>query len=154
MLSVINDAARAYHGAIPDDCYEEPYMPADELAREIEDGVEFHGWWEEEELIGIMGIQHRGEVDLIRHAYVSPGHQRRGVGGRLLSVLIAKAEKRVLVGTWAAAGWAIAFYEKNGFRLVSQDEKDRLLRAYWRISDRQIETSVVLAGPEKTAPHA
>jgi len=147
MFEIINDAAQAYRGVIPADRWHEPYMPEGELRREIEAGVVFWGWDEDGRLLGVMGLQDVDDVALIRHAYVVPAAQGRGLGGRLLEFLLANASRRVLVGTWAAATWAIGFYEKHGFTLVSAAEKERLLRKYWTIPDRQIETSVVLAGP-------
>ena len=145
ILEVINDAAQAYKGVIPDDRWKEPYMSAEELGKEIEAGVEFFGWMKGERLLGVTGIQAVRDTTLIRHAYVLPAFQRKGIGARLLKYLMGLAgTDEVLVGTWAAATWAIRFYEKHGFKLVSSREKDRLLRAYWNIPDRQIETSVVL----------
>jgi Sec-independent protein translocase protein TatA/GNAT superfamily N-acetyltransferase len=147
-LAIINQAAQAYKGVIPPDCWKEPYMPEEELRAEIAAGVEFAGYEAEGRLLGVMGRQDLGEVSLIRHAYVDPLAQRRGVGSKLLTHLLEAVPGPVLVGTWAAAGWAIRFYEKHGFRLVSQEEKDRLLKTYWIISPRQVETSVVLADPK------
>jgi GNAT superfamily N-acetyltransferase len=147
VLEIVNDAARAYRGVIPEDRWHEPYMPPDELRREIEDGVDFWGYEEGGRLLGVMGIQPVRDVTLVRHAYVRTAHRRRGIGSRLLAHLLTLAERPVLVGTWAAAEWAVRFYEKHGFRLVGPEEKDRLLRRYWRIPGRQVETSVVLAGP-------
>jgi GNAT superfamily N-acetyltransferase len=144
LLDVINAGAQAYCGVIPGDCWHEPYMSSRELARELEDGVRFWGWEDGGSLVGVMGRQDLGEVILIRHAYVHPDWQRRGIGAQLLTHLLAGVDIPVLVGTWAAAHWAIGFYEKNGFALVSHQEKERLLRTYWTITDRQIETSVVL----------
>jgi N-acetylglutamate synthase-like GNAT family acetyltransferase len=144
LLGLVNAAAEAYRGVIPDDRWHEPYMWADELAREIDAGVEFWGYEEGGELVGVMGIQSVEDVDLIRHAYVAPASQRRGVGRTLLERLARPADRPILVGTWAAAEWAIRFYERHGFELVSRDEAARLLRAYWTIPERQIETSVVL----------
>jgi GNAT superfamily N-acetyltransferase len=147
ILEVINDAAQAYKGVIPDDRWKEPYMSAEELAKEIEAGVRFFGWMKGERLLGVAGIQALGDTTLIRHAYVLSRCQRKGIGTRLLKYLIGLAgTDEVLVGTWADAAWAIRFYEKHGFKLVSSSEKDRLLRAYWSIPERQIETSVVLRG--------
>jgi GNAT superfamily N-acetyltransferase len=144
ILEVINDAAQAYKGMIPDDRCKEPYMSAEELRKEIEAGVRFFGWMEGERLLGVAGIQAK-DTTLIRHAYVIPAFQRKGIGAKLLEYLMGMSRTdEVLVGTWADATWAIRFYEKHGFELVSQSEKDRLLRAYWSIPDRQIETSVVL----------
>jgi N-acetylglutamate synthase-like GNAT family acetyltransferase len=145
MFAIINDAAQAYRGVIPADRWHEPYMPMDELVTEIGAGIVF--WIAEEEgrPLGVMGMQDKGEVALVRHAYVTRGIQRKGVGTTLLRHVQGLATKPVLIGTWAAASWAIAFYRRNGFRVVSDSEKDRLLRKYWSIPERQIETSVVLA---------
>ena len=145
MLSIINRSAAVYHGVIPDDRWHDPYMPREELAGEIADGVRFWGYEKSDVLLGVMGLQDRGDVSLIRHAYVSPESQREGIGRMLLERVISLADRPALVGTWSAASWAIRFYEKNGFRLVSTEEKERLLRRYWNIPERQIETSVVLA---------
>jgi GNAT superfamily N-acetyltransferase len=144
LLGIINAGAQAYCGVIPADCWHEPYMSPGELKHELKAGVRFWGWEEEGGQAGVMGRQDLGEVILIRHAYVHPDWQRRGIGAQLLAHLLAGADRPVLVGTWAAAHWAIRFYEKNGFALVSHAEKERLLRTYWTITDRQIETSVVL----------
>ena len=145
ILHVVNDAAEAYRGVIPEDRWKEPYMPAEELSEEIENGVEFHGWKEDGVLVGVMGIQPVNDVTLIRHAYVLTSRQRRGIGEKLLMHLLSMARtSEVLVGTWEAASWAVRFYEKHGFRLVSKEEKNRLLRKYWNIPERQVETSVVL----------
>jgi len=144
MLAIVNVAARAYRDVIPADRWRQPYMPADELDEEIADGVIFWVAEEQERLVGMMGIQDRQEVALVRHAYVEPGAQRMGVGTSLLRQVLSLAGKPVLVGTWADASWAIEFYRRNGFSLVPDKEKDRLLRRYWSIPDRQIETSVVL----------
>jgi len=162
MVALINDAACAYDGVIPADRYHQPYMPLDELRGEIAAGVRFWGLFEggaegsagagertAQALAGVMGIQDVDAVTLIRHAYVRPGRQRGGVGGRLLEHLVhmaagAEPPRPLLVGTWAAAWWAVAFYERHGFALVTPDEKDRLLRRYWAIPERQVQTSVVL----------
>jgi len=145
VLQVVNDGAQAYKGVIPDDVREEPYMLAEELKREIASGVRFYGWMEDGIVVGVMGIQPVREVTLIRHAYVLTGYQKKGIGGKLLEHLLGLAgTEEVLVGTWEKAVWAIRFYEKHGFRQVPREEKDRLLRRYWNISERQIETSVVL----------
>lgn len=148
IFRVINDAAQAYEGIIPTDRWDDPYMPIDELKEEIEAGVKFFGWEEEEEgdkLIGVMGFQPVKDTTLIRHAYVLSEYQRRGIGKKLLIYLMSLAKTpEVLVGTWEDATWAIQFYEKYGFKLVTPKEKDRLLRKYWNIPERQIETSVVL----------
>ncbi|MBN2022397.1 MAG: GNAT family N-acetyltransferase [Pirellulales bacterium] len=146
ILAIVNEAAGAYRDVIPADRWHEPYMPRDELRREIDAGVAFWGWEERDgQLVGVMGIQDVDDVTLIRHAYVRPGRQSQGVGGRLLAHLRTLADKPLLVGTWADAVWAIGFYEKHGFRLVTPEQKDRLLRRYWSIPERQVETSVVLA---------
>ena len=145
MLAIINDAAQAYRGVIPADRWREPYMPLDELASEIADGVVFWVAEEDARLVGVMGMQDKGDVCLVRHAYVLPGMQRRGLGARLLHHVRSLTGKPVLVGTWAAASWAIDFYRRNGFTAVPPHDKDALLRKYWSIPQRQIETSVVLA---------
>jgi N-acetylglutamate synthase-like GNAT family acetyltransferase len=145
ILAIINDAAQAYRGVIPADRWHEPYMPAPELASEIGAGVLFWVAEDERRILGVMGMQDKGEVMLVRHAYVTPALQRKGVGQALLRHVQRLTEKPVLIGTWAAASWAIAFYERNGFALVSPAEKEQLLRRYWSIPVRQIETSVVLA---------
>ena len=152
ILHIVNAAAEAYRGVIPADRWHEPYMPAEELDGEIAAGVEFWGYESDGELIGVMGIQPLEEVDLIRHAYVRPGRQRGGVGGALLARLMDAATKPVLVGTWVAAEWAIAFYRRHGFVQVTPEEKTRLLRRYWDIPERQVETSVVLARGTRPAP--
>jgi GNAT superfamily N-acetyltransferase len=145
ILKIINDAAQAYKGVIPDDRWKEPYMSAKELRGEIEAGVRFFGWLEGGNLLGVTGIQALKDTTLIRHAYVLPGYQRQGIGTKLLKYLIGLAETpEILVGTWFDATWAIRFYEKHGFKLVSPREKDRLLQTYWNIPERQVETSVVL----------
>jgi N-acetylglutamate synthase-like GNAT family acetyltransferase len=151
MLAIVNDAAQAYRGVIPADRWHEPYMPDGEMAGEIAAGVEF--WVAEEggRLLGVMGIQDKGEVALVRHAYVSPAAQRKGVGAKLLRHVEGLTDKPILIGTWAAAAWAIDFYRRNGYRVVSDDEKNRLLRTYWSIPARQVETSVVLASASFSA---
>ena len=145
MAEIINDAARAYRGVIPADRWREPYMGSEELDAEIAAGVTFHGRETAGGLVAVMGIQTVDDVILIRHAYVRTAEHRRGHGTALLRHLVAGADRPVLVGTWAAADWAIRFYRKHGFRRVTAREKDRLLRRYWNIPARQIETSVVLA---------
>ncbi|MHB0976844.1 MAG: GNAT family N-acetyltransferase [Candidatus Aquicultorales bacterium] len=145
---IVNDAAEAYRGVIPPDRWQEPYMPVDELREEIDAGVEFWGYEEEGELIGVMGIQDVKDVTLIRHAYVRTVDRNRGIGSKLLKYLLGQTTRLVLIGTWADAVWAVRFYEKHGFRSVSVSEKDRLLREYWSIPERQIETSVVLRAEE------
>ena len=147
IATIVNAAAEAYRGVIPVDRWHEPYMPPDELDAEIEAGVAFWGYEDDGALVGIMGIQPVRDVDLIRHAYVAPGRQRHGVGSALLDHLARSTSRPILVGTWAAAEWAIAFYRRHGFELVSTERKADLLRAYWTIPERQIETSVVLAKP-------
>jgi len=147
MLAIINAAAEAYRGVIPSDCWHEPYMSLKQLETEIAAGVTFFGYEANGQLIGVMGIQHVADLDLIRHAYVLPGNQHRGIGSALLSHLQNLSMQRMLVGTWTAAEWAIRFYQRHGFELVSPSQKTSLLRTYWTISERQIETSVVLANP-------
>ncbi len=145
IYSIINDAARVYKGVIPEDRWKEPYMSKDELQHQINEDVVFWGYEEDGELIGVMGIQHLQDVSLIRHAYVRPGRQNQGIGQELLVELCRQTDRPTLIGTWANAVWAIQFYEKNGFKIVSQQEKNRLLEKYWSIPARQVETSVVLA---------
>ena len=149
IAAIVNAAAEAYRGVIPADRWHEPYMPVSEVESEIADGVVFWGYEADGELLGVMGIQARGEVDLIRHAYVRPGRQRGGIGGALLNHIAQRAERPMLVGTWATAEWAIAFYRRHGFELVSSDRARELLSAYWAIPERQIETSVVLAQTQR-----
>jgi GNAT superfamily N-acetyltransferase len=150
--AVIIEAAQAYRGVIPADCWHEPYMTGSALKTEIASGVNFWGWDESATLIGVMGVQHVRDVTLIRHAYVRTAHQGRGIGSALLGFLADRATGPLLVGTWAAAVWAIRFYEQHGFRLVSPAEKDRLLATYWSIPSRQKETSVVLASTRQSRP--
>lgn len=139
---IINDAARAYEGVIPLDCYHAPYMVMDELQEEMS-RIRFFGWEEDGKLVGAMGFQPVKDVTLIRHAYVLPDYQRRGIGGRLLAHLKGlTTTRRLLVGTWSDAAWAIRFYEKHGFRLMP--DKDELLRKYWNVPERQMGVSVVL----------
>ena len=145
MLAIINDAAQAYRGVIPADRWREPYMPPDELEKEIAEGVMFWVAEEDGRLLGAMGLQDKGEVALVRHAYVTPTLQRKGVGTKLLRHVEGLAGKPVLIGTWADASWAIEFYRRNGFTIVPHSRKESLLRRYWSIPARQIETSVVLA---------
>jgi N-acetylglutamate synthase-like GNAT family acetyltransferase len=144
-LAIVNDAAQAYRGVIPADRWHEPYMPREELMEEIARGVAFWVAEEDRRLLGVMGIQDKGEVALVRHAYVAPDLQRKGVGTSLLRQVQALTSKPILIGTWADASWAIEFYRRNGFVLVASGEKDSLLRRFWSIPARQMETSVVLA---------
>ncbi len=144
MEAIVNAAAQAYRGAIPDDCWHEPYMSRAELEAELAAGVRFSGYQDASGLVGVMGLQRVDDATLIRHAYVRPGKQRAGIGTALLDALVAQGEGALLVGTWAAAHWAIRFYERHGFRRVDAAERDRLLSTYWKIPDRQREASVVL----------
>lgn len=150
ILTIVNLAAEAYRGIIPSDRWRQPYMPESELHDEMARGVEFWGFEAQGKLLGVMGIQPVRDVDLIRHAYVLPGHQRLGVGSALIEHLRRTSSRRLLVGTWAAASWAIDFYRRHGFALVAEDERVRLLQTYWNIPQRQIETSVVLASGDDT----
>jgi len=143
--AIINDGAQGYRGTIPKDRWTEPYMSREKLQQEIDEGVVFWGYEDCGTLTGVMGLQHVQDVTLIRHAYVRPGSQKQGVGSRLLSHLRELTKDPVLIGTWADAVWAVSFYERHGFRMVSAADKDRLLKKYWKIPERQIETSVVLA---------
>jgi N-acetylglutamate synthase-like GNAT family acetyltransferase len=145
ILAIINDAAQAYRGVIPSDRWHEPYMSADELAKEIASGVIF--WMAEDngQLLGVMGIQDKEDVALVRHAYTATTVQKKGIGTKLLRHVEALADKPILIGTWADASWAIEFYRRNGFTVVSDGDKNRLLRTYWSVPARQVETSVVLA---------
>jgi N-acetylglutamate synthase-like GNAT family acetyltransferase len=145
VLEIINDAAQAYQGHIPADQWQEPYMSREYLRHELEAGVVFWGYEDEGTLLGVMGIQDVQDVTLIRHAYVRTASQGKGIGGKLLAHLKALAARPTLVGIWAAVTWAIRFYENHGFRLVIWEEMERLLRKYWKIPERQTETSVVLA---------
>lgn len=142
---IINDAAQRYKGVIPPDRWHDPYMSREALRKEINAGVVFWGYEEEGELAGVMGIQNVLDVSLLRHAYVRKHSQNRGMGGRILSFLRGRESRPLLVGTWAAADWAVRFYASHGFVPVTREEKDRLLRKYWTIPERQVETSVVLA---------
>jgi N-acetylglutamate synthase-like GNAT family acetyltransferase len=145
IYSIVNEAAQKYQGVIPEDCWKRPYMSRKELKHEIDADVVFWGYEEDGALMGVMGIQHVQDVTLIRHAYVRPQKQRQGIGNKLLKMLCAKSDRPMLIGTWADAEWAIRFYQKQGFSLVTRKEKNRLLEKYWTISARQVETSVVLA---------
>jgi N-acetylglutamate synthase-like GNAT family acetyltransferase len=143
--AIINDGAQAYKGVIPGDRWTEPYMSSEKLRHEIDEGVVFWGYEEAGTLAGVMGLQQVQDVTLIRHAYVRGSSQKRGIGGHLLDHLRGMASRPVLIGTWADAVWAIRFYERYGFQMVGPQEKDRLLKKYWSIPERQVETSVVLA---------
>ena len=145
IYQIINEAAQVYKGIIPADRWKDPYMPREELRHEIDAKVRFWGYEEDGKLLGVMGIQDVQDVTLIRHAYVRTAQQNKGIGGELLTHLRNLTSRPILLGTWADATWAIRFYEKHGFHLVTPKEKDRLLKKYWKIPDRQIETSVVLA---------
>jgi N-acetylglutamate synthase-like GNAT family acetyltransferase len=145
IFQIINDAAEAYRGVIPADRWKEPYMPVEELQHEIHQGVTFWGIEEQGTLNGVMGLQPVKDVTLIRHAYVRTVRRGQGLGSQLLTRLLHQTNGPILIGTWAAAIWAVRFYEKHGFRQVTPAEKDRLLRIYWAIPERQIDTSVVLA---------
>jgi GNAT superfamily N-acetyltransferase len=145
IYTIINDGALAYKGVIPEDCWTEPYMSRDKLQQEMDAGVVFWGSEDNGKLCGVMGLQSVRDVTLVRHAYVLTANQRRGIGASLLSRLRDLKKAPMLIGTWADAAWAIRFYEKNGFELVGPAVKDRLLRQYWTVSQRQAEVSVVLA---------
>ncbi|MBN1403888.1 MAG: GNAT family N-acetyltransferase [Opitutales bacterium] len=144
MFEIINDSSIAYKGQIPEDRWHEPYMPLEELRSEIAAGVRFSGFEEDGVLLGVMGVQDVKDVTLIRHAYVRTNARGKGIGGKLLSELLAGCSRRVLIGTWKAARWAIAFYEKHGFVEVDEETKNKLLHTYWTVPERQIETSTVL----------
>jgi len=148
IYEIINDAAAAYKGIIPADRWHEPYMSKEELKGQMEDGVFFWAYTDGNSISGVMGIQLKTDVTLIRHAYVRTAARNKGIGKKLLQHLCAFSESPVLIGTWADATWAVEFYRKNGFHLVSREEKEKLLRKYWSIPERQIETSVVLANAD------
>ncbi len=145
ILEIINDSSVAYKGIIPEDRWKEPYMPEEELKIQISGGVEFWKFEENNEVLGVMGIQFKQDVTLIRHAYTRTIARQKGIGGKLLKHLTSITQTPVLIGTWADASWAIRFYKKNGFRQVNENEKNKLLKTYWSIPERQVETSVVLA---------
>ena len=145
ILAIVNDGAQAYRGVIPADRWHDPYMPEDELEREIAAGVVFWVAEEDGRLLGVMGIQDKGDVALVRHAYVASALQKKGVGTTLLRHVESLTDKPILIGTWASASWAIDFYRRNGYTVVPDQVKDRLLQTYWSIPTRQVETSVVLA---------
>ena len=153
ILAIINDAASAYRGVIPADRWHEPYMAPDELAKEVADGVRFWVAEKDGRAGGVMGIQDKGEVALVRHAYVEPAMQRKGIGASLLRHVQSLTSKPILIGTWRDATWAIDFYRRNGFTLVPDSDKDALLRRFWSIPARQVETSVVLADRRWTETH-
>jgi len=148
IYEIINDGASAYRGVIPADRWHEPYMTEEELRIQMNDGVQFWGYMEDGKIIGVMGIQFKGDVTLIRHAYVRTVKRNKGIGSKLLEYLRSISTTPVLMGTWSDATWAIEFYQKHGFRLLPRKEKDNLLRKYWTIPVRQIETSVVLASSD------
>nr|WP_321356318.1 GNAT family N-acetyltransferase [uncultured Draconibacterium sp.] len=145
ILEIINDSSTAYKGIIPEDRWKEPYMPKEELETQINEGVEFWKYEENNEVLGVMGIQFKQDVTLIRHAYIRTIARQKGIGGKLLKHLRDITQTPVLIGTWADASWAIRFYKKNGFRQVNEEEKNKLLKTYWSIPERQVETSIVLA---------
>lgn len=147
VYAIINDAAMAYKGIIPADRWHEPYMPMEELQHEIADGVDFWGYEAQDRLVGVMGIQDKGDVALIRHAYVKTAERRKGIGTALVRHIEEQTTKPILIGTWSDAAWALRFYQKNGYELLSRSETERLLRKYWNVPERQIETSVVLGNP-------
>ena len=148
IYNIINDAASAYRGVIPEDRWHDPYMPKEELQKQIDEGVEFYSYSEDDQILGVMGIQFKGDVTLIRHAYVRTSSRNKGIGGKLLGYLRTIAMTPVLIGTWADASWAIGFYERHGFRLLSKKETVELLHKYWSIPERQVDTSVVLANED------
>ncbi|MFZ1978911.1 MAG: GNAT family N-acetyltransferase [Bacteroidota bacterium] len=148
IYEIINDASIAYKGIIPEDRWHDPYMPKTELREQIDDGVEFYCAFNGNQITGVMGIQDKGDVQLIRHAYVRTNQRNKGIGGELLEFLMHKSTKPILIGTWKAASWAVSFYIKHGFSLASEEEKNNLLKKYWKIPARQIETSVVLVDNE------
>ena len=148
IYTIVNDASIAYKGIIPEDRWKEPYMSKNELETQIKEGVQFWNYEENKEILGVMGIQFKDGVTLIRHAYVRTIARQKGIGGKLLKHLITMSETPVLIGTWKDASWAISFYKKYGFRVLSDDEKNKLLNSYWNVPERQIETSIVLASED------
>jgi len=148
IYEVINDGASAYKGIIPIDRWHEPYMSKEDLQMQIKEGVEFWCFRERERILGVMGIQYKGEVTLIRHAYVRSTERKKGIGGKLLEHLRTFTSTPILIGTWSDATWAIEFYIKHGFRVLTPIETKELLHTYWRIPERQVETSVVLASED------
>lgn len=152
IYEIINDAASAYRGIIPADRWHEPYMTRAELQNQMEEGVQFWKYNEGDKVLGVMGVQFKGDVTLIRHAYVRTSDRQKGIGGKLLEHLSTNATTPILIGTWADAKWAIKFYQKHGFRLLPEREKNHLLEKYWSVPVRQIETSVVLASADWRSP--
>jgi N-acetylglutamate synthase-like GNAT family acetyltransferase len=152
IFNIINDAAIAYKGVIPPDRWHEPYMTRAELTAQIDEGVRFSCFISNSEIVGVMGIQDKTDVALIRHAYVRTSQRKKGIGSLLLQEAMRDSQKPILIGTWTAAWWAISFYEKHGFSLVDEDEKNLLLKRYWDIPERQVETSVVLADEKFRKP--
>ncbi|MEE9361141.1 MAG: GNAT family N-acetyltransferase [Cellulophaga sp.] len=148
IYEIINDASIAYKGIIPVDRWKDPYMSKEELKIQIDEGVEFWNYEEKDKILGVMGIQFKNDVTLIRHAYVRTSVRQKGIGGELLKHLTNISETPILIGTWADASWAISFYKKYGFRLLSKKEKNRLLKIYWSIPERQVETSIILASED------
>ena len=142
--AIINESAQAYKGIIPADRWHEPYMSRAEMKAEIVSGVCFYGYHLDGALVGVMGIQEVKDVTLIRHAYVLTECRGQGIGRRLLERMKQLTARPILIGTWKAATWAVKFYQQNGFRLVDEEEKNRLLKTYWTVPERQIEESVVL----------
>ncbi len=153
IYEIINDASLAYKGIIPTDRWKEPYMPKEELETQIKENVEFWNYKENDEILGVMGIQFKNDVTLIRHAYVRTIARQKGIGGKLLEHLTNMAKTPILIGTWRDASWAISFYKKHGFRLLSDVEKNHLLKMYWTIPERQVETSTVLASKNWKSNH-
>jgi N-acetylglutamate synthase-like GNAT family acetyltransferase len=148
IYEIINDASFAYKGIIPKDRWKEPYMPKAELEAQLKDGVQFWNYQENKEILGVMGIQFKQDVTLIRHAYVRTIARKKGIGGKLLNHLTTLTKHPILIGTWADASWAISFYKKHDFRVLPEKEKNELLRKYWSIPERQVETSIVLASTD------
>lgn len=144
IFEIINESAQAYKGVIPADRWHEPYMPLEDLKSEIQKGVRFHGYYLNNQLVGVMGIQEVKDVTLIRHAYILTRHRNQGIGRKLLEQMKSLTTRPILIGAWKAAEWAVKFYEKNGFRRTTELEKNQLLKTYWTIPARQIEESVVL----------
>jgi len=153
IYEIINDAASAYRGVIPADRWHEPYMTKEELEQQIKEGVLFWKYIEDDKILGVMGIQFKGSVTLIRHAYVRTLERKKGIGGKLLKYLCSNTTTPILIGTWAAAKWAIDFYQNHGFRLLPEEEKNILLQTYWSVPVRQMETSVVLASTNWRSPN-